>query len=134
MKARIGIMQESLIRFRLLAIAQGKYVPEAQEPRIWFTSVNAVSQILRPENIELLRLIDAEKPASLTELATMTGRAKSNLSNTLKSLTEKGFARMDQSTGRALKPVALYTDFEIMTDSVLEQKLLRLMAAEQPAA
>ncbi|CAM3760227.1 MarR family protein [Vibrio aerogenes CECT 7868] len=133
MKAKIGIMSESLIRFRLLAIAQGKYVPEPDEPKIWYTSVNAVSQVLRPENIELLRLIDAEKPASLTQLATLSGREKSNLSNTLKALSEKGFVRMEQSTGRTLKPVALFTDFEIMTDSALEQKLRQLMT-DKPAA
>ncbi|ASA56517.1 MarR family transcriptional regulator [Vibrio gazogenes] len=133
MKARIGIMSEDLIRFRLLAIAQRKYMPQADEPKVWYTSVNAVAQILRPENIALLRLIDTEKPASLTELARISGRAKSNLSNTLKTLSEKGFVRMEPTTGKALKPVAIYTDFEIISDSALEQKLLKLMA-EQSAA
>src|SRR5690554_7663636 len=89
MKARIGVMSEQLIRMRLLAIAQGKYTPRDNEPKVWYTSFNAISQILRPENIELLRLIDSEKPESLTQLAELAGRAKSNLSNTLKTLSEK---------------------------------------------
>ncbi|KUJ00066.1 HVO_A0114 family putative DNA-binding protein [Vibrio sp. MEBiC08052] len=133
MKARIGIMSEALIRFRLLAIAQGKYAPQADEPKVWYTSVNAVAQILRPENIALLRLIDTEKPASLTELAKISGRAKSNLSNTLKTLSEKGFVRMEPTTSKALKPVAIYTDFEIISDSALEQTLLKLMASMSAA-
>lgn len=133
MKARIGIMSEPLIRMRLLAIAQGKYTPQENEPKVWYTSINAISQILRPENIELLRLMDSERPESVTELSELTGRAKSNLSNTLKALSEKGFVRLEQGNGKAIKPVALFTDFEIMTDSELEHYLLQL-SIEQSAA
>ncbi|SIO95767.1 HVO_A0114 family putative DNA-binding protein [Vibrio spartinae] len=111
----------------------GEHVPQVDEPKVWYTSVNAVAQILRPENIALLRLIDTEKPASLTALARISGRAKSNLSNTLKTLSEKGFVRMEPLTGKILKPMAIYTDFEIISDSALEQKLLKLMA-DKPAA
>jgi predicted transcriptional regulator len=133
MKVRIGIMSEQLIRIRLLAVAQGKYKPQENEPKIWYTSINAISQILRPENIELLRLIDSERPESLTKLSELTGRAKSNLSNTLKVLSEKGFVRLEQGNGKSIKPVALYTDFEIVTDSGLEHYLLQL-TIEQSAA
>lgn len=133
MKARIGIMSEKLIRMRLLAIAQGKYKPQPNEPRVWYTSINAISQILRPENIELLRLIDSERPESLTQLSELTGRAKSNLSNTLKVLSEKGFVRLEQGCGKAVKPVALFTDFEIVTDSELEHYLLQLSVAQSVA-
>ena len=126
MKARIGIMSEALIRMRLLAIAKGEYTPQPDEPKIWYTSINAISQILRSENIELLRLIDSERPESVTQLAELTGRAKSNLSSTLKTLGEKGFVRMEQGKGKSLKPVALFTDFEIVTNSELEHYLLQL--------
>ncbi|EHH1032916.1 helix-turn-helix domain-containing protein [Vibrio parahaemolyticus] len=133
MKAKIGIMSEKLIRMRLLAIAQGKYSPQPNEPRVWYTSINAISQILRPENIELLRLIDSERPESLTRLSELTGRAKSNLSNTLKTLSEKGFVRLEQGTGKSVKPVALFTDFEIVTDSELEHYLLQLSVGQSAA-
>ena len=133
MKARIGVMSEQLIRMRLLAIAQGKYTPRDNEPKVWYTSFNAISQILRPENIELLRLIDSEKPESLTQLAELAGRAKSNLSNTLKTLSEKGFVRLEPGAGKSIKPVALFTDFEIVTCSELELYLMQLSLAK-PAA
>ena len=74
MKARIGIMSEQLVRARVLAIAQGKYKPAKDEPKVWYTSLNAVSQILNPENIALLRLIDTERPESVTALAELSGR------------------------------------------------------------
>lgn len=133
MKVRIGIMSEELIRIRLLAIAQGKYQPKKNEPKMWFTSINAISQLLRPENLELLRLIQSQKPESLTQLAELTGRAKSNLSNTLKNLSDKGFVRLEPSCSNSLKPVAIYTDFEIVTDLKLENKLHKI-AADQKAA
>ncbi|MCA2014753.1 helix-turn-helix domain-containing protein [Vibrio tritonius] len=133
MKARIGIMSEKLIRMRLLAIAQGKYKPQQDEPRVWYTSINAISQILCPENIELLRLIDSERPESLTQLSELTGRAKSNLSNTLKALSEKGFVRLEQGAGKSIKPVALFTDFEIVTNSELEHYLLQLSIGQVAA-
>lgn len=133
MKAIIGIMSEKLIRMRLLAIAQGKYKPQQNEPKIWYTSINAISQILRPENIELLRLMDSERPESLTQLSELTGRAKSNLSNTLKTLSEKGFVRLEQGSGKSIKPVALFTDFEIVTDSELEHYLLLLSIGQSAA-
>lgn len=129
MKARIGIMSEKLVRTLVLAIAQGKYTPSEDEPKVWYTSLNAISQILNPGNIDLLRLIDAERPESITELAELSGRKKSNLSNTLKTLSEKGFLRLEKSEGRNLKPVALYTDFEIVINKDVEDKLSELQAA-----
>lgn len=131
MKARIGIMAESLLRKRIIAIAQGKYQPAEDEPKVWYTSLNAISQILNPENIALLRLIDTEKPENISALAEMSGRKKSNLSNTLKSLCEKGFARLDKGEGRNLKPVALYCDFEIVISKDIED---RFLALDQDAA
>ena len=123
MKARIGIMSEQLDRTRVLAIAQGKYKPAEDEPKIWYTSLNAISQVLNPENIALLRLIDAERPESLTALAQLSGRKISNLSNTLKSLCEKGFARLEKGEDRYMKPVALFTEFEIVIDKKIEEKM-----------
>ncbi|MBD1577570.1 helix-turn-helix domain-containing protein [Vibrio sp. S11_S32] len=133
MRAKIGIMSEKLIRMRLLAIAQGKYKPQSNEPKVWYTSINAISQLLCPENIALLRMIDSERPDSLTQLSELTGRAKSNLSNTLKALSEKGFVRLEQGHGKSIKPVALFTDFEIVTDSELEHYLLQLSIAQSAA-
>jgi predicted transcriptional regulator len=82
------------------------------EPKIWFTSINAVGQILSNDNIALLRVIDEQKPETITELAEIAGRKKSNLSVTLKTLHSYGFVRLEKQ-GRSVKPVALFTDFDI---------------------
>ncbi|ECI3932526.1 transcriptional regulator [Salmonella enterica subsp. enterica] len=112
MKALIGVMPEEQIRKRMLAIAKGEHTPAAGEPKIWFTSVNAVAQVLSNENIALLRQMDEQRPETLTELAELAGRQKSNLSVTLKTLAKYGFIRLEKN-GRTVKPVAIFTDFDI---------------------
>lgn len=113
MRARIGVMSEMMIRERMLSIVKGTYKPAPNEPKVWFTSLNAVSQLLCEENRELLKIIKYERPETVTELSEITGRKKSNLSNTLKALTAKGFMKLEKK-GRTVKPIALYTDFEIV--------------------
>lgn len=112
MKALIGVMPERLIRQRMLAIAKGEHKPEPGEPKVWFSSMNALAQVLSNENIELLRQMDEQKPETITELAQMSGRQVSNLSVTLKTLNSHGFVRLEK-VGRSVKPVAVFTDFDI---------------------
>ena len=115
MKALIGIMPEMMIRRRALAIVKGEYIPEEGEPKVWFTSMIALAQVLSNENIALLRLMDEQKPETLAELAELSGRKSSNLSVTLKTLGTHGFVRLEKN-GRTVKPVALFTDFDIQVD------------------
>lgn len=133
MKAKIGIMSEAFIRKRMLAIAAGKYKPEAREPKVWYASMAAVSHILNERNIELLRLIDKAKPQSLAELAELSGRHKSNLSKTLSTLSEKGFLKIEKHGNNMSKPVALYTDFEIVVDKYYEDKVIKAISGEVAA-
>ncbi|MFS2222281.1 helix-turn-helix domain-containing protein [Pantoea sp. B65] len=121
MKVLIGVMPEEHIRQRMLAIAKGEYQPENNEPKLWFTSVNALAQVLSNENIQLLRLMDQQKPETLSELADMSGRKKSNLSVTLKTLSLRGFVRLEKQ-GRIVKPVALFTDFDIQVKQEFTDK------------
>ncbi|HHQ6546682.1 TPA: transcriptional regulator [Serratia fonticola] len=125
MKALIGVMSEDLIRRRTLAIAKGDYKPEPGEPKVWFTSMIALAQVLSNENIALLRLMDEQKPKTLTELADLSGRKISNLSVTLKTLNSHSFVRLEKD-GRSVKPVALFTDFDIQVN----QKYATMQAQE----
>ncbi|HBB9521651.1 TPA: transcriptional regulator, partial [Escherichia coli] len=54
MKARIGIIPEKVLRQRLIEIAKGERKPHPDEPRVWFSSINAAGQALSNENISLL--------------------------------------------------------------------------------
>ncbi|MBZ8727354.1 transcriptional regulator [Escherichia coli] len=115
MKARIGIIPEKVLRQRMLDIAKGKLKPEPDEPRVWFSSLNALGQALSNENIALLRIMDAEKPQTMTELASLSGRQLSNLSATLKMLSRYSFVSLEKQ-GNCVHPKALFTDFEIIID------------------
>ncbi len=115
MKALIGVMPEELIRKRTLAIAKGEYQPQEREPKVWFTSMIALAQVLSNENIALLRLIDTARPETISQLAELSGRQVSNLSTTLKTLSGHGLVALEKQ-GRSVKPRALFTDFEIIVD------------------
>ncbi|AKE11415.1 HVO_A0114 family putative DNA-binding protein [Serratia liquefaciens] len=121
MKALIGVMPEELIRKRILAIAKGEYQPQEREPQVWFTSMIALAQVLSNENIALLRMIDTEKPETMSRLAELSGRQISNLSATLKTLSGHGLVSLEKR-GRTVKPKALFTDFEIIVDQKLNAR------------
>ena len=95
-KMVIGIASQQAIRARALAIASGDHQPRPDEPKIWFTSMRSLAQVLSDDNRALLRLIREEKPASLNRLAEITGRALSNLSRTLKTMERYGLVEMQR--------------------------------------
>jgi predicted transcriptional regulator len=61
-------------------------------------------KLLSQDNIALLHLIVSRRPASMRELATLAGRAESNLSRTLKKLREMGIVDFKKGPGRTLAP------------------------------
>ena len=109
----IGIMPQEKIRTRVLAIAKGKYKPKAGEPKIWFTSMRSLAEVLSDENRALLRVIRESKPTSLAELAEMAGRKPSNLSRTLKTLANYGVVEIRREK-KVIRPIAKATEFRIL--------------------
>lgn len=109
----IGIMPQEQIRARLLAIARGEYKPKANEPKIWFTSMRSLAEVLSDENRGLLKVIREEKPASLGALAQLTGRHMSNLSRTLKTLSHYGIVEMRREN-KHVRPIVTASAFRIL--------------------
>ncbi len=95
-----------------MAVACGEHKPRKNEPRIWFESIEACMQILSTKNIELLKLIEEQKPESIEHLAKISGRKKSNLSRTLKTFQRHQLVDLIKENRRK-KPVALATQFDI---------------------
>jgi predicted transcriptional regulator len=54
----IGIMPQDKIRERILTIARGEYKPRPTEPKIWFTSMRSLVEVLSEEDRALLKVID----------------------------------------------------------------------------
>jgi predicted transcriptional regulator len=110
---KIGIMSQDKIRQRTIAIAKGEYKPKRTDPKIWFPSIKALSEVLSDKNRELLKMIVEQQPESVKELAELTGRKPNNLSRTLNTLKSYGLVEMKQRDKRKMQPVAKGSDFLI---------------------
>ena len=107
---KVGIASLDQFKERTMAIARGEYKVGPDEPKVWFSSIESFAKILSEPNRELLRVIAETEPQSLNELAERTGRAKSNLSRTLKTMERYGLVRFEKGKGRKLVPRTPYTD------------------------
>lgn len=109
----IGIMPQEQIRARMLAMARGEYKPKPGEPKVWFTSMKSLAEVLSDENRALLRVISESKPESIAALAEATGRKPGNLSRTLKTMSNYGIVEMRREK-RCVRPIAKGTEFRIV--------------------
>ena len=109
----IGILPQEKIRERMLAIARGDYKPKASDPKLWFTSIRSLAEVLSDENRALLKVIQDLKPPSISSLADITGRKPGNLSRTLKTMSNYGFVEMRREN-RYVRPIAKATEFRIV--------------------
>ena len=109
---KVGVMSYENFKKYTMAIASGRYKPKPNEPKIWFASIETMSQVLSTKNIELLKLIEIRKPQSIKDLAEMSGRRVSNLSRTLKTFCKYGIVELIENK-RTKVPVAKATNFII---------------------
>jgi predicted transcriptional regulator len=105
---RIGIASREQIKRRSIDIAAGKRRRKPEEPRIWFTSLEAILRVLSDKNMLLLEIIRNSRPASLSELAERAGMQKSNLSRTLHKLQQFGLVDLEVGDGGKKAPRVNY--------------------------
>ena len=105
---KIGIADYGRMKARTLEIARGEYGPTKGEPTVWFTSIESFAKVLSERNRELLALIAREQPDSLTRLAALTGRSRSNLSRTLKTMSRYGLVELEKGRRGKLIPQVPY--------------------------
>lgn len=108
----IGIMPQAQIRARAVAIARGDYKPKAGEPKVWFTSMKSVAEVLSDSNRALLRIIREQEPQSMADLALASGRQPGNLSRTLKTMHRYGLVELKREN-RQVRPIAKAAGFQI---------------------
>jgi len=106
-------MPQEQIRNRVMAIACGYYKPKPNEPKIWFTSMKSLAEVLSDDNRALLRIIMETQPASISALAAATGRQPGNLSRTLKTMSNYGIVEMKRENNQ-VRPIAKATEFRIL--------------------
>jgi predicted transcriptional regulator len=109
---RIGIAPRSYIRQRTIDVARGRPLA-ADEPRHWVSSFGSLARILSEDNMRLLETIREARPQSLTELAELSGRAKSNLSRTLHAMEHLGLVELRELEGGRKSPVVVYDALQV---------------------
>jgi predicted transcriptional regulator len=122
---KIGIASREEIKERSLAISQGEYHPQPDEPKIWFTSIESLAQVLSSKNQLLLELIARSEPASMAELARLAKRKPGNLSRTLSTTERYGLIRIKRDGVRRI-PEAIYDriDVSLIQSAVLASNAL----------
>jgi predicted transcriptional regulator len=110
---RVGIASYEEMKARTMAAARGERRVAADEPKVWFTSTESFAKVLSAGNRELLRVIDERAPSSLNELASITGRAKSNLSRTLRTMEGYGLIRLERSERGRITPRVMHDRIEL---------------------
>ena len=110
---RIGIASYEEMKARTMAIARGELKPGKDEPKLWFTSIESLARVLSDKNRILLNLIIEQQPKSIAELETLSGRAKSNLSRTLKSMERFGLVELLKGEGSAVCPRVPYEEIQL---------------------
>ena len=118
----IGIADYNRIKTRTLAIARGELRPSQGEPTVWFTSVESFARVLSQRNRELLALIAREHPSSLSELAELAGRKKSNLSRTLKTMSQYGLVELNKGVRGTLVPRVPYDQVRLDVSLIPSQQ------------
>ncbi len=100
-------------------------------PRKWFdseataqravaekVSAEAIVKLLSPGNLVVLDAIVRHHPASMRELAVVTGRKEASLSRTLKRFVQAGIVAFEHGPRRTLIPVVIATRVRLEIDLV----------------
>jgi predicted transcriptional regulator len=101
------------MKARTLRIARGEQRVSPREPKVWFTSTESFAKVLSAGNRALLGVIDEKAPASLDELARLTGRKKSNLSRTLRTMEGYGLVRLERGERGRIAPKVVHDRVEL---------------------
>ena len=110
---KIGIASYEEMKARTMAFARGERRARPGEPKVWFTSTESFAKVLSAGNRDLLRVIADKAPGSLDELAQLTGRAKSNLSRTLKTMEAYGLVRLERGERGRIAPKVTHDRVEL---------------------
>jgi predicted transcriptional regulator len=109
------------------AVARGEKRAPKDAAKESFNSVEVVLRLLAPENRKLMAIIRDEKPASIAELAKLTGRAAPNLTRTLQKMAAAGLVALKPgSSPKSKTPVATVKKVRVQIDLYEERDVLEL--------
>lgn len=107
----IGIAPKDYVHKRMLGIAKGEIKLARDDPRVWFTSFEALARVLSRQNMMLIEILREKEPESVTELAKEAGREKTNVLRSLKVLEGLEIIEFEDGAGGRRAPRLKYDDF-----------------------
>ena len=110
---KVGIAGYEEMKARTMRIARGEHSVSATEPKVWFASTESFAKVMSAGNRKLLQVIARKAPGSLDELARLTGRRKSNLSRTLKTMEVYGIVRLNRGKRGRIAATVSYDRVEL---------------------
>jgi predicted transcriptional regulator len=119
---KVGIATYDEMKARTMAVARGERRVSRDEPKVWFTSTESFAKVLSAGNRELLRVIVERSPGSLDELARITGKAKSNLSRTLRTMAAYGLVHLERGERGRITPKVVHDRVELDLPITLSRK------------
>jgi predicted transcriptional regulator len=102
---KVGIATLDQMRDRTLAIARGEHKRQEGEPKVWFTSFDALARIFSEQNMLLLETIRNSRPLSVDDLAQQIGLSKDKLLSELHLFERVGLIDMEVAAGGIQRPV-----------------------------
>ena len=108
----IGIASKEYIHKRMLAIAKGEIKQQPNDPRVWFTSYEALARVFSRQNMMLIELLRERDLESVTELARKVGKQKTNVLRSLKLLENFEVIEFEEGEGGRRAPRLKYDDFQ----------------------
>jgi len=101
------------VRDKLAAIEEGE---DIEEPHVLsLPDEQALSRVLSPANLELIRAISTSEPSSMREAARLVERDIKEVSRNLNELAELGVIRFE-TEGRSKRPVVWFDRIEVDID------------------
>jgi predicted transcriptional regulator len=119
---KVGIASYEEMKARTKAVARGERRISSDEPKVWFTSTESFAKVLSAGNRELLRIIVEKAPGSLDELAKITGKAKPNLSRTLRTMEGYGLVHLERGERGRITPKVMHDRVELELPLILSRK------------
>jgi predicted transcriptional regulator len=108
----IGIASKEYIHKRMLAIAKGEVKQQPTDPRVWFTSFEALARVFSRQNMMLIEILREKDLESVTDLAKEVKRQKTNVLRSLKILEDFEIVGFEEGEGGRKAPRLKYDDFQ----------------------
>jgi predicted transcriptional regulator len=110
---KVGIASYKEMKARTMAVARGERRVSPGEPKVRFTSTESFAKALSAGNRDLLRVIAERAPGALDEQARISGKAKSNLSRTLRTMEGHGLVRLQRGQRGRITPRVMHDRVEL---------------------